>query len=204
MEKLNITHRYDYKLGPIEQVAIEVLNDRYGRVTTRRWHASRNYAIELATLAPEPQQSTHFAWRWLGAAGAMLLGLVGFIAYLKYGHGESSWLVSAGGVVILGALTALFFYLFVILSKRTIIFCTRYSGVSLVEIPVPVSNRKKGQAFANVISLLAEKNLKRVEHYTENDLRAGELRMLRRLSEEGAIASGVYDKAKMLLLRLAS
>jgi hypothetical protein len=201
---LNVTHRYDYKLGPIEQVAIEVLNDRYGRVATRRWHASRNYAIELATLDPEPTQSTHFAWRWLYATGAMLLGLVGFIAYLKYGSGEISTLISAGGVVILLALTALFFYLFLILSKRTIVFQARFSGVALVEIPIPVSDRKKGQAFSKVIGHLAQKNLRRVEHYSQNDLRAGELRMLRRLSEEGAIASASYDKAKMLLLRLAS
>lgn len=201
--ELNVTHQYDYKLGPIEQVAIEVLNDRYGRITTRRWHAARNYAIELATLAPEAQHSTHFAWRWLGAAGTMLLGLVGFIAYLKYGHGETSWMVSAGGIAILGLLTALFFYLFFILSKRTIIFRARFSGVPLVEIPIHVSERKKGQAFAEVMSTLAQKNRARL-HHTDDDLRAGELRMLRRLSEEGAIASAVYDKAKMMLLRLAS
>jgi hypothetical protein len=201
---LNVTHRYDYKLGPIEQVAIEVLNDRYGRIAARRWHASRNYAIELATLDPEAQQSTHYAWRWLYAAGAMLLGLAGFIAYLKYSSGETTLLISAGGIVILAALTALFFYLFVILSTRRIVFRTRYSGVPLVEIPIPVSDRKKGQTFSRVISQLAQKNLSRVEHYSENDLRAGELRMLRRLSEEGAIASATYDKAKMFLLRLAA
>ena len=201
--ELNVTYRYDYKVGPIEQVTIEVLNDRYGRIAARRWHASRNYAIELATLSPEPSHSTHYAWRWLAAAGIMLLGLAGFIAYLKYGSGESSLLISAGGIAILGALVALFLYLFVLLSTRRIVFEARYSGVPLVEIPVPVSDRKKGKAFAKTMSELAQKNRARL-HHSEDDLRAGELRMLRRLSEEGAIPSGAYDKAKMMLLRLAS
>lgn len=199
---LNTTHRYDYKLGPIEQVAIEVLNDRYGRIAARRWHTSRNYAIELATLSPEPIQSTHFAWRWLAAACAMLLGLAGFIAYLKYGNGETTRLISAGGIAILVALTVLFFYLFVILSTRRIVFRARYSGVPLVDIPMPIGDRKKGNAFAEVMSELAHKNRARL-HHTDEDLRAGELRMLRRLSEEGAIASATYDKAKQALLRLA-
>lgn len=201
--ELNITHRYDYKLGPIEQVAVEVLNDRYGRITARRWRVTRNYAIELATLAPEAKHSTHFAWRWLGAAGVMLLGLLGFIAYLKYGSGESSLLISVGGISILAALAALFIYLFIILSKRMIIFRARFSGVPLVEIPIRVSERKKGQAFAEAMSTLAQKNRARLDH-SDNDMRAGELRMLRRLAREGAIDSNVYDQAKTLLLRFAS
>lgn len=201
--ELTVTHRYDYHAGPIKQVAIEVLNDRYGRVSIRHWRAAREYAIELATLAPEPQRTTHFAWRWLAAAAGMLLGLAGFIAYLMYGSGEISLLVSAGAIALLVALLVLFLYLFVTLSTRHIIFQARFSGVPLVEIPLPVSDRKKGAAFAEVLAGLAQKNRARL-HHTDDDMRAGELRMLRRLSEEGAIADAVYDKAKMLLLRLAS
>ncbi len=201
---LDVTHHYDYKLGPIEQVTVEVLNDRYGRIATRRWHARREYAIELATLQPEPQQSLYLAWKWLGASGAMLLAMVGFITYLKFSSSELSFLAKAGTIAGLLALTALFFYLFIRLSKRQIVFHARYSGIPLMKIPIPISSRKKGQTFAHVIGQLAQKNLMRVGHYTDNDLRAGELRMLRRLSEEGAIDNAAYDKAKRLLLKVSA
>src|SRR5512139_867016 len=124
---LNVTHRYDYKLGPIERVAVEVLNDRYGRVTSRHWHAKREYSIELATLLPESHQSVYLAWKWLGASGAMLLAMVGFIAYLKFSNNELSLLAKGGTIAGLLALTALFFYLFILLSKRQIVFYARYS-----------------------------------------------------------------------------
>ena len=200
---ITVTHRYDYKLGPIEQVAVEVLNDRYGRITKRRWHTAREYAIELATLLPDPIHNLYLAWRWLAASGGALLVMLGFIAYLKFSSNEPSLLVTAGTIAALLALTALFLYLFVILSKRRIIFHARYSGTPLVEIPIPLRNRHKGNSFATEFSHLVQSNLARLTRldHTDQDLRAGELRMLRRLSEEGAIARATYDKAKQLLLR---
>jgi hypothetical protein len=201
--EITVTRHYDYALGPFAQTHVEVLNDRYGRITTRRWRTERQYAIELATLAPEPEQTTHVAWRWLIGAVIALAGLAGFIAFLKYGNGELPLLEAAAGVIVLLALTLLFFYLFTVLSTRRIVFHARFSGTPLVEIPIPMRARAKGKAFANELGQLARKNRDRL-HHSEDDLRAGELRMLRRLSEEGAINSGAYDQAKILLLRLAS
>ncbi len=202
--ELTVTQHYESRLGPFEKISVEVLNDRYGRITTTRLRKSRNYAIELATLDPEPRNTLKIAWKWLAAGLVSLLALAGFIYYLMNSSTELPLAASLGGGVLLLALTALFLRMFTALTARHIIFHARYSTTPLMEIPIPVSDRKNGKAFANVISQLAQKNLMRVGHYTENDLRAGELRMLRRLAEQGAIANSDYDKAKTLLLRLAS
>src|SRR5512139_3302025 len=116
--EINVTHRYDFKLGPIEQLAVEVLNDRYGRISTRRWHSAREYAIELATLLREPKQSLYLAWHWLIAGAVTLLGLAGFIAYLKYSSSEPSLLVTVATIAILALLAGVFIYLFVQMSRR--------------------------------------------------------------------------------------
>lgn len=201
--EITVTNQYDYRQGPIEQVHVEVLNDRYGRVTTRRWRSERQYAIELATLSPEPKMSVHIAWSWLAAAVLMLAGLIGFLAFAKYGSMALPLYEMAGGTILLLVLTLFAFYLFTALSTRRIVFRARFSGTPLVEIPIPVSSRNKGKAFADELSKLAQKNRARL-HHSDDDMRAGELRMLRRLSEEGAIDDSDYDKAKILLLRLAT
>jgi hypothetical protein len=201
--EMTVTHHYEYSLGPIEQVSVEVLKDRYGRITTRRWRNQRQYAIELATLAPEPKQIIHIAWSWLIAGIVSLAGLAGFIAFLKYGNSHLPILEAAGGIIGLLVLTVLFFYLFTILSTRRIVFHARFSGTPLIEIPIPMQHRRKGKLLAEELSKLAQKNRARL-HHSDDDMRAGELRMLRRLSEEGAIDSNAYDQAKVLLLRLAT
>lgn len=201
---LTVTHHYASRLGPFEKITIEVLNDRYGRVTTTRLRKSRNYAIELATLTPEAEETLKVAWQWLAAGVVALLALVGLGYYVINGESGLPLPATLGSGLLLLALTLFLLRMFFALSARHIIFRARYSDIPLLEIPIPVSDRKQGQAFAKTISQLAQKNLARVEHYSEADLRAGELRMLRRLAEEGALASGDYDKAKTVLLRLAS
>lgn len=201
--ELTVTQHYESRLGPFEKINFEVLNDRYGRITTTRLRKSRNYAIELATLNPKPRQTVKVAWRLLAAGVVTLLGLAGLIYYQMKGSGTLPLPATAGAALLLLALTVLFFRMFTTLSGRRIVFSARFSGIPLVEIPIPVSDRKRGKAFAEVMSMLAQKNRARISH-NDDELRAGELRMLRRLSDEGAIASAAYDKAKMQLLRLAS
>lgn len=200
--ELTVTHHYESRLSPIERATVEVLNDRYCRTTTRRLHTTRDYSIELATLSPAPRHTTDIAWRWLAAGLVSLLALAGLIYYSVNGGGGISP-AGIGAIVLLLAPALLFFYLFATLSARRVIFYGRFSGVPLVAAHFPLRDRRQEKAFAETLSTLAQKNRARL-HHTDDDLRAGELRMLRRLSEKGAITRGDYDKAKAVLLRPAS
>ncbi|HEY0634320.1 MAG TPA: hypothetical protein VGE00_02970, partial [Gammaproteobacteria bacterium] len=133
--ELTVTQHYESRLGPFETISVEVLNDRYGRITTSRRRKSRNYAIELATLDPEPRHTMKIAWKCLAAGLVSLLALAGFIYYLMNASAELPLAASLGGGAGLLALTLLFVRMFAALTARHIIFHARYSTTPLMEIP---------------------------------------------------------------------
>lgn len=199
---LTVTHHYSYQLGPVEAVKLEVLNNRYGRIHARRWHTSQSYALELATLNPQPNRLTRIAYPWLAAAIGSLLGTLAFLLYLLFGPHRVELTTAASGLAILIALTLLFTTLFFIHSSRRLIFTTRFSQLPLLSVPLPWRRQQSAADFAAKIGLLASENRQRLD-YTDEEMRAGEMRMLRRLAEEGAIEAVLYTEAKKVLLRTA-
>lgn len=199
MAQLEITHRYDYSIGPLEKVQLEILNDRYARISTRRWHTKRDYAIELAVLDPEPQREVHIAYRWLAAIALSLIATFIFLDYILSHLTTLPLGVSLGGTLGLILLTGLFVLLFITQSSRRLLFFARYSQLPLVEIPLPWGSESRAKSFAAEITRHTVVRRNRLDR-TDQEMCAGELRMLRRLHEEKVIDEGSYAKARNLLL----
>jgi malic enzyme len=80
-------------------------------------------------------------------------------------------------------------------SERKYVFYTNYAGHPVVEILVDKPDRKGFDAF---IEALRERisQIAISHHISKDGLQAGELKMLRRLSEKNILTSGEYEKAK--------
>ena len=199
MKQLKVTHRYHYSIGPFEKVALEILNDRYARIEKRRWHSKRNYAIELAVLDPEPLRDTHIAYRWLLAVALTVAATFYFADYVLSNLTTLSLGFILGGIATLLGLGLLFILLFLTQSTRRLVFSARFSQLPLLEIPLPWGSEAKAQSFAMDVTRHALKRRQRLDR-TDQEMCAGELRMLRRLSEEGVIDESRYNKARQTLL----
>lgn len=181
------------------EYSLEIFNHHYLCTTHKRLKKERQFKMEVAVLNPKAKKRQGFPWRWLAtallslAASAYLINnLLGTV------EGSSYWAVlgGAGALALLGAGSLAAFWLGI---DRKWVFQTRTADYPLVIIPFNKSSKKEAEQFAQRLSIAIEStNLHK--GYSEEDLRAGELRMMRRLSKSGFISEDKYNSAKKRLL----
>lgn len=192
---INASYRYQSRIrGELE---IELFNDFYLCVKEKPLKRTKQFKMELATLNPEASRKVDLAVHWL--ASALVFAVVS--AYFFYS-------LSAGGdtmtSLLIGAVTAaiaiLSLYLFSAASERKWVLETRNALYPLVVIPYNKRQRKEAKAFVETLQQAIEKNV-RTKRYSTEDLFAGEMRMLRRLSKNKVLSEKLYDKAKASMMK---
>jgi len=159
----------------------------------------RDFKMEVATLDPEVQKIERLAWHWLVAAVLMLGTAVYLLYYLFTSSDTNNTLAVLGGVGGLMLISVASAFAFVLTSERKWVFQTRAARYPLVSIPFHKGNREEAAAFTQQLqqAIIATTNKK---GYSNDDLFAGEMRMLRRLAKAGVISDSIYDSAKKHML----
>lgn len=179
---------------------LELFNDHYLSVASRRLKKKQQqFKLEVATLNPEAKKVEDMAWHWLVAAVLPLLACGYFLYYLFSGADSSeilTTLAAIGGLLLLSGAFAVAFWLG---SVRQWVFQTRAAQYPLVQIPFRKRERKAAAEFAEQLEQAIRRTTEK-KGYSDDDLFAGEMRMLRRLSESGILSDDIYDSAKKHML----
>ena len=173
----------------------ETFDTHYLRISSKSSKQQQEYTVDLIALSPEGKRVTFIAWKWLGMAVLFLLVAVSSVYYLAshfdMNHALALLPVTIVSLLLSGASIYKLFYI----SERKYVFYTNYAGHPLVEILLDKPDKKGCDAF---IEALRERICQiAISHkILKGSLQAGEMKMLRRLSEKNILTSDEYEKAK--------
>lgn len=191
--------RYSFSDRLKGDTRLELFNTHYLGARTRRMKKQREFKMEVATLNPEAKKIEDIAWHWLIAGILSLSAAIYFIYYLLTSSDTGNTLTLIGASVSLILLSVGFAVAFWFGSERKWVFKTRAAQYPLVNIPYRKGNSKEAGEFVERLqqAIIATTNKK---GYSKDDLFAGEMRMLRRLSQSGIISDDIYNSAKKHML----
>jgi len=181
----------------------ELYDDRFLRIRLRPSKREEiEYAMDVAILDPHAKEQHYRPRHWLIAAAVTAGVLLIYAAVLYFILSRDNALLLLPPLVPLIGLAVFFGWLYINRSRHLLIFSSRYAQVPLVEL---LLRQPDAEAYGNFVRhlnrcigvLVQDKGL------TAHDLRAGELRSLRKMVEQGAIDSEIYEQAKGLLLALS-
>lgn len=193
-----LTARLHQTDGPKGVRLFEVFDHRFLRVRqTNGQNALIDYAMDVAILAPAGRAVHSSERRWLWVAGAAAVALLISLAVLFLGLASPLVLLPLAGLLL--ALAIICVSQFLRSRRHLLVFDSRYAAVPLVELLINQPDSGSYAAFvaglcADIEALVRDKSL------SATDLRAGELRSLRKLQEQQVIDSSAYEAAKQRLL----
>lgn len=164
------------------------------RIRTQGKLAQKPCAINLLALGEKSSYKIHFSWGWLVMACLIGLLLGGYYFATDYYHFSIGIyefvIVGLAGVAIIACIGVFFL---TISRKRE--FYSLHSHVALFDIMVNKPNSREYRAFLTELQKCIVKSREYWKLRPDQQM-AGELRMLRRLVEEGVLAQDLYEKAK--------
>jgi len=177
----------------------EIKSGSHISVVQSRTTSSVKFEIDLIALSPDSKIQVNLAWHWIVA---MMISLVAIVITLAISQFIVDKVILEYTQFFIAALVCLFFVftmLFVIFSNRKRIFMTRHSKFPIIQILISNPNKNSYNSFVdgleNEIIITAENR-----QLNQKQQRAGELKTLRRLSEQGVISKNEYEESKYILL----
>lgn len=156
----------------------------------------KNFRVNLACLSSEPEHNKIIIWNWLYyalAAGA-LSGLCLFLAIADIVKAE--YCIVAGTMTLTA--TLIFSLIFIYLMRDEYIFKSRFGDARLFLI----ENKKPSQQqFDNFFINLQQAIEKAQAQMSTADRLVGELKMCRRLRDEGIISDESYTIARTAIFK---
>lgn len=164
------------------------------RIRAQGKFAHKPFAISLLALGEKSSYRIHFSWGWLIIAcliGALLGGYYFAADYYHFSIGIYEFIIV--GLAGLAIVACIIVFFLTISRKRE--FYSLHSHVALFDIMVNKPNSREYRAFLAELQACIVKAREFWKLKPDQQM-AGELRMLRRLVEEGVLEQGLYDKAK--------
>jgi hypothetical protein len=197
-----LTARLHQTDGPKGIRLFEIFDHRFLRVRQTIGRSTpRDYAMDISILSPSghPEHRAQHHWLWLAVAAAVLVLTSVTALFLEFANPLT--LLPLTGMLL--AITIICLTEFLRSRRHLLVFDSRYATVPLVELLINQPERDSYAAFvagldADIANLLRDKAL------SPTDLRAGELRSLRKLLEQQIIDNATYQTAKQRLLAQAS
>ncbi len=178
-------------------VNVKLLNGRELHVEKKAKPHETKYIIDLLALEDESKEKTILGWKWFVAGLIALLLMVLCLIFLPMLE-ESMLYMASVYIVGIGMSAGCFFKAYKDTSRKQI-FHSRSANVPLVELAINNPSKKEFSAFINKVEEHIQSSREGLVMSTNNQL-AGEMKMLRRLSEEGVVSASVYKKARVGLL----
>jgi len=169
-------------------------------VISKKLKKHNEYLIDVVALEPKVKGNFIFAKKTL----------VSFIVFLNISlvlhftsgldfllAGNKDWYLAGAIIICLISLIS-----FLVLTQYEQVFVARHSKVPLVRFYNGLPNKKE---YKNFIKAMQQKSQQRFDHLKLNmqQQRAGELKTIRRVYEQGGITAEQYDNAKNTLLKFS-
>lgn len=160
----------------------------------------KEYLIDLAALDPKYRRKFVFAKKSL--ISFILFFSIGLIFYfspaLSYLElGNTDWFLSAAVVLCLISLI-----LFLAFTRYERVFVSRHSKTPLIRFYNGLPNKEEFKQFTQFIQSESELRFEKLNLDLQQQ-RAGELKTIRRMFDEGLMTLSQYDRAKKKLLKLS-
>jgi len=158
------------------------------------------YKIPILALAEKSRQRLHIAWTWawlaIACIGAMPLYL---LIKPMFGLAAHNLDIAVLGSLLVVAIISLIMVLINFSRKR--VFYTAFSKVPLFDIKIGKPDYRSYKHFLQQLEMYMEKSRSFWDLRADQQV-AGELRMLRRLANEGLIPQKLYESAKGKMMKV--
>ena len=180
----------------------QIVNGKEVRISIGAKTKQKVYSVHLLALADESNSKLHIAKGWLYLFSATVLTL------LLYYLAKSAFKFTLGFnerlfIVVISLIAFIALVMIVLNTSRRKMFYSRYAKVNLFEL---VCANPDKHSYDNFLATL-HKTLQEARDtwgLKPSQQIAGEMRMLRRLANEGIIPQGRYESAKEKLLALSA
>lgn len=185
--------------GKGKTLSAALIKERELRVENALNRKTIKYSVDVVALNVESQRKMVLGWQWL-VAGLVVL-LITILGPLVSPLISSEALYSTLFYVLGGAATIGCFFMAWKATSIKQIFYSRNANVPLIELLAGKPARKEFSAFIAKLEESIAAVQQKMDLSIKNQL-AGEMRMLRRLSEEGVLSAVDYKKAQADLLSM--
>lgn len=185
-----------------QQREYQIVNGRNIRIAIGNKSKHKIFNVPMLALAEKSKSRLHIAWAWMWLA---LSGVVAIPVYLVI----KNWLglkTQSLDFAILAALVVAALIGFIMLGlnfSRKRVFFTAYSKVPLFDILIGKPDHQSYKQFLNVLESFMQKTRSDWNLKADQQI-AGEVRMLRRLANEGVISQKIYEAAKDKLFSMSN
>jgi len=181
----------------------ELKDGRYLFVDVKQLKRNKSYQLDLVALEPKSKYRFSINWPWLAAAVAVMLVHYVLLQLLpqlfQINLDDYAFPLTLG----LASLAFIFIIVFVATSSMERVFVASNTNFPLVRLLV---RKPDGKAYRAFLAQL-ENSIKSVSENIQLDkqqLLAGELRMMRRLTKHDIVSEKQYEQIKTRLMKLAN
>jgi len=179
-------------------IQIKLVDGRELQVVSRNKKTKHAYSVDILSLQDKSRPVLSVAWKWLVAGLGILLFMLLLLKYLPLFLGANKNLYL--GIILLAGLTAtvLSFIQFWKHSSRNRVFYSRNAHVPIIILHAGKPAKATFLSFINGVEQRIKKFREHMDIAEEKQL-TGEMKMLRRLSDDGVISKKDYESAKSKL-----
>lgn len=179
-------------------IHIKLVDGRELQVANKGKKTNLVYSVDILSLQDKSKKIFCIAWKWLISSISFLLLMLLLMKVLPAYLGDNKNLY-LGVILLVGVLGGIFcFFQFWKYTSKKQIFYSRNAHVPIIILSAGKPSKKN---FSYFIKRL-EKRIKEFRNHmdvAEDKQLTGEVKMLRRLSDEGVISNHDYEKAKAKL-----
>ena len=179
-------------------IQVKLVDGRELQVLNKGKKTRKSYSVDILSLQDKSKKVFFIAWKWLLACISFLLVTLSLLKFLPPYLSTNKDLY-LGLILLIGAAGMIFtFVKFWKFTSRKQIFYSRNAQVPIVILCVGKPSKK---TFSNFIDTI-EKRIKKFRSHMNIDEEkqlTGEMKMLRRLSDDGVISKKEYEVAKSKL-----
>lgn len=179
-------------------IQIKLVDGRELQVTSKGKKAAQTYSVDILSLQDKSKKTIFIAWKWLISSISFLLIMLFLLAFLP-AYLDTNKNLYLGVVLLTGVIGSVFCLVqFLKYTSRQQVFYSRKAHVPIIILSAGKPSKKSFSSFIDFI----EKRIKKFRSHMDIDedkQLTGEMKMLRRLSDEGVISKKDYEKAKSKL-----
>lgn len=172
----------------------QIVNGRNIRIAMGNKAKHKIFSVPMLALAEKSKTQLHIAWAWFWLAISGLLAIPLYL-YLKTLLNLKAHVIDFAILTGLVIAALIGISMLILNFSRKRIFFTAYSNVPLFDILIGKPDHKSYKSFLNTFESCMHTTRGEWQLKDEQQI-AGEIRMLRRLTNEGVISQKVYEEAK--------
>jgi hypothetical protein len=193
MAESEIVIKQRNKLGM--DVQVKLVDGRELQVSHNGKKKKKSFSVDILSLQDKSKKIFNVAWKWLASSIVFFALMLALLKFLPPYLGENKNLY-LGIILLVGLVGSI--YSFIKFWKNTSqqqIFYSRNAHVPIVILSAGKPSKKTFSSFIDSIESRIEKFREHMSIDSEKQL-TGEMKMLRRLSEDGVISVKDYENAK--------